>query len=344
MAGAFPADNPVEMRSRVLWPSILSAVGIALTAPGIARTQAGPDAVPAAAPSSTAPVPPDPYAGKLRKMRVNGVQLAYIEIGRGDPVVLIHGGLADYREWGPQLEALAQHHKVIAYSRRYHYPNPPADERADYSYAANEQDLSALIRVLRLGRVHLIAHGYGGVVATMFTRDHPGDVRSLILYEPGVYSMIPWKKERRAAVESLAAATTSSGEAVRSGDLEGAVRQFYGAVAGGAAFDSLPDAQRRMMQDNASTLLLGVEPPPTFPCEELTHIATRTLLIEGDDAPRNEHLAVEGLERCLPNRDHATINGGAQVVNRGKLEAFNEVVTRFLDSPDRPLDPSNDAP
>jgi pimeloyl-ACP methyl ester carboxylesterase len=51
------------------------------------------------------------------------VQLAYVELGRGDPVVLIHSALADYREWGPQLDALARHHKVIAYSRRYQ-PEP----------------------------------------------------------------------------------------------------------------------------------------------------------------------------------------------------------------------------
>jgi pimeloyl-ACP methyl ester carboxylesterase len=300
--------------------------------------------VAAAAPPPTVPAPADPYANKLRKTRVNGVQLAYVQIGRGDPVVLVHGELADYREWGPQLDALAQHHKVVAYSRRYHYPNPPADEHADYTYAANEQDLAALIKALHLGKVHLLAHGYGGVVATMFTRDHPEEVRSLMLVEPGVYSMIPWKKERRAALETLKAAASSSSDAVRTGDLERAVRQFYGAIAGGGAFDSLPDPQRRMMQDNARTLLLGVEPPPAFPCEELTRITTRTLLIEGDATPRNEHLAVEGLERCLPNRDHATIDGATRVVNSGNPEAFNDVVTRFLDSPDRPVDPSDDGP
>jgi hypothetical protein len=37
-------------------------------------------------------------------------------------VVLIHGGLGDYREWNPQIERISSHYRVVAYSRRYNYP------------------------------------------------------------------------------------------------------------------------------------------------------------------------------------------------------------------------------
>ncbi len=37
----------------------------------------------------------------LSKAHVNGVVLHYLDRGRGEPIVFVHGGLTDYREWGP---------------------------------------------------------------------------------------------------------------------------------------------------------------------------------------------------------------------------------------------------
>jgi len=378
LEGAGKKQEASQARAQLakLWihadPAVLKALGV--TAPGAPSDQPkgapGPTsnrgakqaggsepqaAAPAPEPVATAPQPsppaaqapvavaarppaPDPYAGKLRKLKVGGVQLAYVDIGKGQPIVLVHGALSDYRQWAPQIEALSKRYRVIAYSRRYHYPNPPADDHADYSYALNEEDLVALLRSLRLGQVHLLVHGYGGFVATLVARDHPELVRTLLLAEPGVYSMIPWKKDRRAAVEGLKAAAAASGDAVRAGDFERAVKQFYAVVQGNAgAFDSLPEPQRRIMRDNASTLLLGIESPPAFPCEQVHGIGARTLLIQGDASTRNERAAVEGLDRCLPNRDRATIKGASRVVNRGNPDAFNDAIIRFLEAPEAPV-------
>ncbi len=320
-------------------PAPVAAVAVAAVAqhPATApRPWAAPTPVPA---------PPDPWAAKLKKTKVNGVQLAYVDVGKGQPIVLIHGALSDYRQWAPQIEALSKHYRVIAYSRRYHYPNPPADDHADYSYEVNEADLVGLIRGLHLGKVHLLGHGYGGFVATLAARDHPEMVRTLMLAEPGVYSMIPGKKDRRAAIEGLQAAAASSGEAARGGDLEGAAKRFYGVIQGNAAaYDSLPEPQRRIMRDNAGTLLLGIEAPPSFPCEQVHRLVTRTLLIEGDATPRNELAAAEGLDRCLPNRFRARIPGASRVVNRGNPDAFNQAVSEFIEAPEDPTHLPADEP
>ena len=62
---------------------------------------------------------------QLTRLRVNGVDLHYLEIGKGVPVIFVHGGLDDYRMWDAQLEPFSQQYRVIAYSRRYNYPNKP---------------------------------------------------------------------------------------------------------------------------------------------------------------------------------------------------------------------------
>src|SRR5262245_48595971 len=64
---------------------------------------------------------------------VNGVELAYIERGQGEPVILIHGGSGDYRAWERQLSEFSASYRVIAYSQRYHYPNQNASVAKNYS-------------------------------------------------------------------------------------------------------------------------------------------------------------------------------------------------------------------
>jgi pimeloyl-ACP methyl ester carboxylesterase len=54
---------------------------------------------------------------------VHGVELHYIEQGKGEPLILLHGGQGDYRSWEPQIKAFSQFYRVISYSRRSNYPN-----------------------------------------------------------------------------------------------------------------------------------------------------------------------------------------------------------------------------
>jgi pimeloyl-ACP methyl ester carboxylesterase len=57
------------------------------------------------------------------RVLVNGVELHYTTAGAGDPVILLHDDESDYRAWEPQMHELARSFRVIAYSRRYHFPN-----------------------------------------------------------------------------------------------------------------------------------------------------------------------------------------------------------------------------
>jgi pimeloyl-ACP methyl ester carboxylesterase len=64
---------------------------------------------------------------------LNEVRLEYVEQGQGDPLVLVHGGLCDFRYWHFQMKPFSQHYRTIAYSRRYHYPNVWVGDGRDYS-------------------------------------------------------------------------------------------------------------------------------------------------------------------------------------------------------------------
>jgi non-heme chloroperoxidase len=123
---------------------------------------------------------------------LDGVELHYITDGEGVAVVLIHGSLADYRYWlsSAQVAALADRHRVIAYSRRYNHPNRNTPAH-DHSAVVEARDLSLLLDRIGLERVHLAGHSYGAYTALLFALDHPERVKSLVLAEPPILSWLP---------------------------------------------------------------------------------------------------------------------------------------------------------
>src|SRR5438270_13763304 len=118
-----------------------------------------------------------------RPIKVNGVELHLVTQGHGAPLVFVHGGLDDYRMWEGEIAPFARHYRVIAYSRRYNFPNHNSPFVRNYSAAIDAEDLAALIERLKLGPVHLVGHSYGGYAALFVATRHPELVRSLVLAE-----------------------------------------------------------------------------------------------------------------------------------------------------------------
>ena len=122
---------------------------------------------------------------KTRAIAAEGMSFVYVDLGSRPPVILVHGSISDYREWSTEIEALAKHHRVIAYSRRYHWPNPPPGKDANATVARQAEDLAA----------YQILATCAGEYCWSFLRrhnravpcaQHPELVRSLVLLEPPV--------------------------------------------------------------------------------------------------------------------------------------------------------------
>jgi len=147
--------------------------------------------------SLTAGLPQPAGSPHLQAVRLRDVTLHYVAVGRGEPVVMVHGGLEDYRAWSAQLAPLASRYRAVAYSRRYNFPNRnEIYSTQSYSAQVDADDLAMLIEKLHLGRVHLVGHSYGGLAALLFSTEHPELVRSLTLCEPPVF---PWVEEQPGA-------------------------------------------------------------------------------------------------------------------------------------------------
>ena len=93
---------------------------------------------------------------------VNDIQLAYVEQGRGQPVVFVHGGLGDYRHFAGQMAAFAERHRAIAVSCRGYWPNEPLRPGEEITLDTFVNDIAAFITSLDAAPVHLVGHSSPG--------------------------------------------------------------------------------------------------------------------------------------------------------------------------------------
>jgi len=115
-------------------------------------------------------------------VKIRGVRL-WVEIeGKGPPLILIHGGPGgNHCYFHPNMSFLAKGRTVIYYDLRGHYMSSEPSDPHDYGLLQDTKDLEALRKSLRLGKIDLLGHSYGGVVATMYSLIYPNYLNSLVL-------------------------------------------------------------------------------------------------------------------------------------------------------------------
>ncbi len=119
----------------------------------------------------------------VRTRDVHGYQRAYRILGRGTPLLLIHGIGDNSATWLPVMRRLARHHTVIAPDLLGHGASDKP--RADYSVAAYANGMRDLLGVLGIDRVTLVGHSFGGGVAMQFAYQFPERSERLVLVATG---------------------------------------------------------------------------------------------------------------------------------------------------------------
>jgi len=117
---------------------------------------------------------------------VDRAEIYYKSCGRGAPVLVIHGGPGmEHSYLLPQVAALADHYQLIFYDQRSSGRSLAPTDSCSITLDNFINDIEGLRRALRLGRVNLMGHSFGGVLAMMYAVRYPDRVNSLILVNSG---------------------------------------------------------------------------------------------------------------------------------------------------------------
>ena len=115
----------------------------------------------------------------MERVEVDGLTIAFERRGDGPPLLLVHGGLVDHREWSRQLDGLSDEFTVVAWDAPGcgRSSDPPEWFRMpDYADC-----LAGLVRALGLERPHVLGLSWGSTLALELYRRSPEIPRTLVL-------------------------------------------------------------------------------------------------------------------------------------------------------------------
>ncbi|HYL76912.1 MAG TPA: proline iminopeptidase-family hydrolase [Bryobacteraceae bacterium] len=131
-------------------------------------------------------VPPAAAAGKYvleeGYVDANGLLLYYKIIGQGEPLVILHGGPgASHDYFLPYLLPLARTNKLIFLDERGSGHSQKLEDPAGYTVENMVEDVEAVRTALGLGKINLLGHSYGGVLAQAYALKYQRNLDHLLL-------------------------------------------------------------------------------------------------------------------------------------------------------------------
>jgi haloalkane dehalogenase len=134
-----------------------------------------------------------PYSKKFKT--INAVELAYIEEGEGDPIVLLHGNPTSSYLWRNVIPELTGLGRVIVpdlIGQGDSGKLPASDGPDRYSFAVVYDYLTELLEALDVATdVTLVIHDWGSALGFHWAKNHPGSVKG-IAYMEGIVRPVNW--------------------------------------------------------------------------------------------------------------------------------------------------------
>jgi proline iminopeptidase len=112
----------------------------------------------------------------------HGVLIYYVAFGKGSPLVVVHGGPgADHTYFLPYLLPLARTHRLIFIDERGSGRSQRLQDTSQYTVENMVEDVEDVRQALKLGKISLLGHSYGGVLAQAYALKYQQNLTHLIL-------------------------------------------------------------------------------------------------------------------------------------------------------------------
>ena len=107
------------------------------------------------------PTPTLPKTVRSGLVSINNTSIFFAQFGKGPPILLLHGGLANSNYWGHQVRELAKTFSVIVMDTRGHGRSPVTSDAFSYSLFAD--DVVALLDNLEIPTAAIVGWSDGGI-------------------------------------------------------------------------------------------------------------------------------------------------------------------------------------
>ena len=253
---------------------------------------------------------------------VGGLSVHYQEAGRGTPVVLLHGFALDGRSWRPQVSALSDAYRVVAWDA------PGAGESADppddWATADFVDSLATFLRLVAIGPAHFVGLSWGGILAQEFYRRHRDAVRTLALAD--TYAGWAGSLGSHGCADRLDACLTLA---------DRPVREIVAGLLPGLLSDRVADATRDELAGIMSDLhpagfrLMSLSSAEVDTTDLLSEIDVPTLLIWGEADARSSVEIANRMNEAIPGSELTVLWGAGHMSNLEAPRRFTAALRRF---------------
>lgn len=274
-----------------------------------------------------------PIPEGLKTIDVNGYEMAYQETGdrSGVPLVLIHGSLNDYRSWTKQIPEFSAFYRTIAVSLRHHYPERWNGAGDDFTITQHASDVSAFIQKLNLGKVHLLGHSRGGPIALMVAQAHPELLRTIILEDANIDSLLPDTPEKQKRAADWTARADITLATLKTGDAGKAAQEWIDSYSGAGAWEKVPPLAKQIVLDNIWTSAKDRGDRGTINCGDIQKLGCPILLLTGERSPKLFGEIITAVRHCKPDiQAPVIIPQGTHSMHVSNPSFFNQAVLDFL--------------
>lgn len=260
------------------------------------------------------------------KINLNGVAINYVERGspQGVPVVFIHGFPFSHEMWEPQMRALPNTYRAIAYDIRGHGQSDVAD--GQYTIEFFVDDLIAILNHLVIEKAIICGLSMGGYIALRAFERHPERISGLVL------------------CDTKCEADTNDGKVRRSATLKSVKKDgvpqfadgFVRSIFAPKTFESNPDAIEKIRTIINSNPPLGVAGTVlalacrTDTSAVLPTISVPTLILCGEVDALTPPKDSEFMHKQIKGSTLHLISSAGHMSNLENPVEFNERLTAFL--------------
>jgi pimeloyl-ACP methyl ester carboxylesterase len=265
----------------------------------------------------------------MKSARISTTELAYVDVGHGRPILLVHGFPLDHSMWAAQIAALSDNYRVIAPDLRGFGRSPlgAVDPVAGISMEQYADELVELLDALAI-REPIVLAGFsmGGYIVWQFVRKHGDRLRALIQCDTRAAAD---DDEARAGRHKMAEKVAEWGS--------GRVAEMMGPkLFAPSTFEAKPELVaevRRVVEQTAPAAIAAAQRgmaarPDVNALLPTIHVPTLVLVGEQDAISTRDEMA--SIAAAIPNAQFIEIPEAGHMTTMENAAAVNDAMQTFL--------------